>query len=121
MSYEVKQGIVGLPDAFMCPFPRAIECALFCRQNRFLIQECLVDLPEFMKADSPLCSLVDGADAGECEGERVDCLACWCVGSARGVASDDSLGVHQAALDGGGRPACFDGLVGSLSTVEDDA
>ncbi len=92
----------------MCPFPGAVESGPFGGQLRFLIEEFFVDLPEFMQVTDPLCCLLLGADAGECQRQPVEGAPGIGAGPAGGVAADDALGVDEAALDLCLRPAVFD-------------
>ena len=63
--------------------------------------------------------MVECGDAGEVQGELVDCSSGVGAWSAGGVSAYHALGVDEAALDAGGWPAFFDGAVGSLSAVDD--
>ncbi len=71
----------------------------FGGQLCFLVEEFFVDLPEFMQVNDPLCCLLSGADAGECQREPVKGAPGIGVGPRGGVAVDNALGVDEAALD----------------------
>lgn len=67
----------------------------------------------------PVGGLLLRADAGEVHREAVDGIARIGAWPGGGVPADDAGGVDSAALDDDGRPAGFDGAVGTLSSVDD--
>ena len=73
----------------------------------------------FVQLYAPGCGFIQGSDLGEVERELVDRssrVGAWVCG---GVAAYHALGVDEAALDLGARPACFDCAGGALAAVDD--
>lgn len=111
------EAVVGLAGAFMRPRPAALF-RQWVGYPRFLVHPVAVDVAVFVQLGTPRGRLVKIGDLREVERELIDrttSIGAWAGG---GVPAHHALGVDQAALDLGVRPAAFDRAGSTLATVD---
>ena len=97
-SVDGEQAVVGLANPGASP---GLVASTWCGAwigGGLLGEVVVVDGAEAVPAGGPGGRLVEVTNAGEFQGAKVEVFSGWCAGSAGGVATDDALDVHQAAL-----------------------